>query len=177
MATHSSALAWKIPWMEEPGRLQSMGPQRVGHDWVTSLSGKNTGVGYHFLLQGIFPTQGSNPRLLHWQTILFTTEPPEKIWKPDCNFKFSKTPWRARVWQTRHIWIFTRRVVRESLLLRKGQNQAEILEHTRQQRCCIHRQEFGLSKKSRLAGAEWVASEGSRLRSGRESWVPSRRST
>ena len=38
MATHSSALAWKIPWMEEPGRLQSMGPQRVGHDRETSLS-------------------------------------------------------------------------------------------------------------------------------------------
>ena len=38
MATHSSILAWKIPWMEEPGRLQSMGSQRVGHDWVTSLS-------------------------------------------------------------------------------------------------------------------------------------------
>ena len=38
MATHSSTLAWKIPWMEEPGRLQSMGLLRVGHDWVTSLS-------------------------------------------------------------------------------------------------------------------------------------------
>ena len=32
MATHSSILAWKIPWMEEPGRLQSMGSQRAGHD-------------------------------------------------------------------------------------------------------------------------------------------------
>ena len=32
MATHSSILAWKIPWMEEPGRLQSMGSQGVGHD-------------------------------------------------------------------------------------------------------------------------------------------------
>ena len=32
MATHSSTLAWKIPWMEEPGRLQSMGSQRVRHD-------------------------------------------------------------------------------------------------------------------------------------------------
>ena len=32
MATHSSTLAWKIPWMEEPGSLQSMGSQRVGHD-------------------------------------------------------------------------------------------------------------------------------------------------
>ena len=32
MATHSSTLAWKIPWMEEPGMLQSMGSHRVGHD-------------------------------------------------------------------------------------------------------------------------------------------------
>ena len=32
MATHSSTLAWKIPWLEEPGRLESMGSQRVGHD-------------------------------------------------------------------------------------------------------------------------------------------------
>ena len=38
MAPHSSTLAWKTPWMEEPGGLQSMGSQRVGHDWVTSLS-------------------------------------------------------------------------------------------------------------------------------------------
>ena len=36
MATHSSTLAWKIPWTEEPGRLQSMGSQSVGHDWATS---------------------------------------------------------------------------------------------------------------------------------------------
>ena len=32
MATHTNILAWRIPWAEEPGRLQSMGPQRVGHD-------------------------------------------------------------------------------------------------------------------------------------------------
>ena len=38
MAPHSSMLAWKIPWVEEPGRLQSMGSRRVGHDWATSLS-------------------------------------------------------------------------------------------------------------------------------------------
>ena len=38
MATHSSILAWKIPWMEAPGRLQSMGSQRVGHNWVTFTS-------------------------------------------------------------------------------------------------------------------------------------------
>ena len=38
MAPHSSTLAWKIPWTEEPGRLQSMRSLRVGHDWTTSLS-------------------------------------------------------------------------------------------------------------------------------------------
>jgi len=38
MASHSSTLAWRIPWTEEPGRLQSLGSLRVGHDWATSLS-------------------------------------------------------------------------------------------------------------------------------------------
>ena len=38
MATHSSTLAWKIPWTEEPGRLQSLWSWRIGHDWATSLS-------------------------------------------------------------------------------------------------------------------------------------------
>ena len=38
MAIHSSTIAWKIPWTEEPSRLQSMGSQRVGHNWVTSLT-------------------------------------------------------------------------------------------------------------------------------------------
>ena len=38
VAAHSSALAWKIPWTEEPGGLQPMGSLRVGHDWATSLS-------------------------------------------------------------------------------------------------------------------------------------------
>ena len=95
-------LPGKIPWTEEPGRLQSMGLQRVGHDWVTSLSlshdslseseghsvlshslwphglyspwkspGQNTGVGILSLLQGIFPTQRSNPGLLHCWRILY----------------------------------------------------------------------------------------------------------
>ena len=45
MATHSSILAWRIPWTEEPGGLQSTGSQRVGHDWATSLHFSN----YHKL--------------------------------------------------------------------------------------------------------------------------------
>ena len=36
MATHSSILAWRIPWTEEPGGLQSTGSQTVGHDWATN---------------------------------------------------------------------------------------------------------------------------------------------
>ena len=43
MATHSSFLVWKIPWTEEPGRLQSMGSQRVGHDLATEHT-----IKYHF---------------------------------------------------------------------------------------------------------------------------------
>ena len=44
MATHSSILVWKIPWMEEPGELQPMGLPRVRHDWTTSLSLYATGL-------------------------------------------------------------------------------------------------------------------------------------
>ena len=38
MATHSSILAWRIPWTEEASRLQSMGLQRVGYDWATNTT-------------------------------------------------------------------------------------------------------------------------------------------
>ena len=57
MATHSSVLAWKIPCTEEPGRLQSMGSQRVGHDWATwlslSLSLAVQGLGLHASTAGV----------------------------------------------------------------------------------------------------------------------------
>ena len=55
MATHSSILAWRIPWTEEPGGLQSTGSQRVGNDWATSLSlSLSTAFHYiHFLLRGM----------------------------------------------------------------------------------------------------------------------------
>ena len=42
MTTHSSILAWEIPWTEEPGGLQSMGLQRVGHGWATKQAEKQT---------------------------------------------------------------------------------------------------------------------------------------
>ena len=50
MTTHSSILAWKISWMEEPGRLQSMGLQRVRHDWATSLLHFEQGAPNLFIL-------------------------------------------------------------------------------------------------------------------------------
>ena len=42
MATHSSILAWRILWTEEPGGLQSMGSQRFRHDWETNIACQNT---------------------------------------------------------------------------------------------------------------------------------------
>ena len=53
MATHSSILAWKIPWTEEPGGLQSMGSQRAGHDWATKQL-LEIGAGWLNLLQSVF---------------------------------------------------------------------------------------------------------------------------
>ena len=51
MATHTCTLGWKTPWTEEPGRLQSTGSQRVGHDWATSLS-----LFFCFIHKSIFVT-------------------------------------------------------------------------------------------------------------------------
>ena len=82
MATHSSTLAWKIPWTEERSRLQSMGSQRVGHDWVTSLhltipSGSNSkesacyagdlvqSLAWEELLEKVMATHSS---ILAWRT-------------------------------------------------------------------------------------------------------------
>ena len=70
MTIHSSTLAWKIPWMEEPDRLQSMGSQRVGHDWATSR----------------FLREAYNVSLCHW--------PPQRtywMWFPNGCIKPSVT--------------------------------------------------------------------------------------
>ena len=58
MATHSSILAWRIPWTGDPGGLQSTGLQRVGHDWATSLS-----LSFHFYcVKNCNQTQHENKR-------------------------------------------------------------------------------------------------------------------
>ena len=53
MATHSSVPAWRISWTEEPGRLQSTGLQRVGHDWASEVTGVQNAVQAKFLFQFI----------------------------------------------------------------------------------------------------------------------------
>ena len=58
MAPHSSTLAWKIQWTEEPGRLQSMGSLRVRHDWATH---------FHFSLSCIGEGNGNPPSVLGWR--------------------------------------------------------------------------------------------------------------
>ena len=67
MATHSSTLTWKIPWMEGPGRLQSMGSQRVGHDWATSL---HFNWNIHLLITSLhfsYHLESSFPGAICWQ--------------------------------------------------------------------------------------------------------------
>ena len=73
MAPHSSTFAWKIPWTEEPGRLQPMGSQRVGHDWTTLLHSLHS---FHTLsLEKELATHSS---ILSWR--ISWTEEPERPW-------------------------------------------------------------------------------------------------
>ena len=65
MASHSSTLAWKIPWVEEPGRLQSMGSLRVGHDFTFTFS-------FHF--HALEKEMATHSSVLAWR-ILRTGEP------------------------------------------------------------------------------------------------------
>ena len=80
MATHSSTLAWKIPWMEKPGRLQSMGLQRIGHDWTTSLS-----LSHHFRRA----SQGAQ-----WQRIYLLMH---EMRRHRFDLWFGKIPWRKEM--------------------------------------------------------------------------------
>ena len=75
MATHSSILAWKISWTEEPGGLQLMGLQRVGHDWVTNTF---TFIYYYSIIHNSFTASKSFVSPIHhslppypWQQLIF----------------------------------------------------------------------------------------------------------
>ena len=98
MATRSSLLAWRTPWKEEPGGLQSMGWQRVRHDWATEFqlpvlpplsiefSRQEYWSRFHLILQEIFLTQGWKPHLLclqHWQA---DSLPLHHLGSPNCMF-------------------------------------------------------------------------------------------
>ena len=67
MATHSSILAWEIPWTEEPGKLQSTGLQRVRHDLVTKKQQKEIfGVEWLSEAWGDFSELGSGGDYVNW---------------------------------------------------------------------------------------------------------------
>ena len=66
MAPYSSTLAWKIPWMEKPGRLQSIGSLRVGHDWETFT--------FHFHFHSLEKEMATHSSVLAWR-IPGTAEP------------------------------------------------------------------------------------------------------
>ena len=88
MVTHSSILAWKIPWTEEPGGLQSTGWQRVGHNWATSLS----------LLSLVQPSASLWSSLrLGWMSPLWLWESQEG-WEPQGNTMYA--PWQTSFLKT-----------------------------------------------------------------------------
>ena len=91
MAPHSSTLAWKIPWMEEPGRLQSMGSLRVGHDWATSLS-----LSFFFMVQLLFWVDGKS---LTWNSSFQSGG-----WSPTCTL-VSSVPGEVGINSTQHLFI------------------------------------------------------------------------
>ena len=102
MANHSSTLAWKIPWTEEPGRLQSMGWQRVGHDWSDLAAAADSilksrditlSTKVHLVKAMVFPVvmygcdSWTVKKAEHWRIDAF------ELW---CWKRLLKVPWTAR---------------------------------------------------------------------------------
>ena len=111
MATHSSVLAWETPWTEEPSRLQSMGSQRVGHDWATSRYVWNFFLGLRFskikkiggknLLQG----RGASGSLNNYSSLFILWF--KEVISPERSPNFSNVPAvRCSQWQVgRNCWL------------------------------------------------------------------------
>ena len=135
MATHSSTLAWKIPWTEEPGGLQPMGSLRFGHNWATSLSlftfmhwrrkwqpppvflpGESQGQGaWWAAIYGVAQSRtrlkwlSSSSSLNQWYLMLSLTL--ECTWMPDCVsifiiWKSSFHKSLCSVQSLSHVWLF-----------------------------------------------------------------------
>ena len=95
MATHSSIFAWRIPWTEKPGGLQSMGSQRVRHDWVINTSTNNQAFWMNILLNLIKKRKGTGFRAKDSDVEMsFSTRNNQKIlenWKnPDLKLETYK---------------------------------------------------------------------------------------
>ena len=125
MAPHSSTLAWKIPWTEEPGGLQSMRSRRVGHDWATSLSlftfmhwrrkwqptpgflpGESQGWGS--LWAAVYGVAQSRTRLKRLSSSSSSSSSHRHRRRCDCSHRFDpwveKIPWK-RKWQPTPVFL------------------------------------------------------------------------
>ena len=108
MAPHSSTLAWKIPWMEKSGGLQSMGSLRIRHDWVTSLS--------HFTFMHWSRKWQPTPVFLPgesqgWQSLVgcrlwgrTESDMTEATWQQQQQHRVGKTAWRRERLHTSVVW-------------------------------------------------------------------------
>ena len=111
MATHSSILAWRIPWMEELDGLQSTGSQRVGHDWATSLHfivGLKCCVNFRHTAKWMLYTKSCptlwNPWTVAYQVPLSMGFPTQEYWSDllfpsPGDFLYSRTDWHLLHWQ------------------------------------------------------------------------------
>ena len=99
MATPSSILAWKIPWTEEPGRLQSMGLQRVRHDWATSLSFSFP----IYVMNGLLYSHEETccQRILTW----WNKQSQDVTWKDHKTVWFQMLIVVIAVWLSRHLYL------------------------------------------------------------------------
>ena len=81
MATHFSILAWRIPWTEEPGGLQSMGSQRVGHNWATNTTTTKLSATARIIVQLYVENGSFSMRRL-------------RIWHKQIHDELEKKPWQ-----------------------------------------------------------------------------------
>ena len=96
MATHSSILAWRTPWTEEPGRLQSTGSQRVGHDWATSFM--VIGLAFLSLVNHLTCTHSwsnSRPFLTVCTSLSQDGFQPESFWEVDRTYYGLASPFSS----------------------------------------------------------------------------------
>ena len=109
MGTHSNILAWKTPWTDEPGRLQSMGSQRVGYDWATSLS-----LSYYLKYSPLevysaYPLTVTSTKT-HWQTNSASIHFSSLMWRLPLSPSHLKgvfwveMPW-SEVKSLSHVWL------------------------------------------------------------------------